>query len=83
VLVPHASGLPLHEGVLDHEQFPARQVALVALAEQAGGVPEQPPPLVDQRHPLVRHWVRLTLLEQVADVPMQVDEVGSVQVQPG
>jgi hypothetical protein len=33
------SGVPAHDGVLDHEQLAARQAALVMLAEQAVGVP--------------------------------------------
>ena len=71
VKVSHLSGIPVHVGVLVHEQFAARQVELVVLAEQAGGVPAQSPAMVVQEHPLPRHGVMLTLLEQVAGVPPQ------------
>jgi hypothetical protein len=69
--LPQLVAVPVHEAIVDHEQFAARQVALVVLAEQTVGVIEHPvSPL--QTHPRSEEQamnVALTLFEQAAGVP--------------
>jgi hypothetical protein len=83
-LVSQATGVPVHEAVLDQAQLlAARQVVLEVLVEHAVALPAQIPAAVFHEQPRsVAHMVVLMLFAHGVGVPLHA-RVALLQVQPG